>query len=129
MSHKFIAPDTAFVASQGQRRERVSDEAHLAFIRSLPCAVQNQGCSSGIQAHHIRYADLRYGKRELGRERADDWHTVPLCWHHHDILHRSGEKKFWGLRKIDPIPLAMALYLYSGETKLAEEMLRRHGPA
>ena len=126
MGHRIKPSDTAFVASQGQRRERVSDEAHLAFIRSLPCVCKTQTCFEPVQAHHIRYADLRYGKRDLGRERADDWHVVPLCLYHHGFLHRAGEKNFWNGHKIDPIPLAMALYLYSGETKLAEEMLRRH---
>ena len=128
MGHRVKSSDTAFVASQGQRRERVSDEAHVKFIRSLPCIFRAyDDCFGEIHAHHIRYADLKYGKRDLGRERADDWHTVPLCRSHHNMLHNVGEKKFWAFGKINPIPLAMALYLYSGETKLAEEMLRRHG--
>ena len=127
MGHRIKPSDTAFVASQGQRRERVDDKRHLEFIRSLPCVIQVKMCFGDTQAHHIRYADLRYGKRDLGRERADDWHTVPLCLFHHDLLHSSGEKNFWRKFKINPIPLAMALYLYSGEEKLALEMLKRHG--
>lgn len=123
---KFVPPETAFVASR-QKHPRQENKKHLAFIRGLPCLVTAPACVGAVQAHHIRYADLRYGKRDLGRERADDWWTVPLCLFHHDLLHRGGEKDFWRKVGINPLPVAMALYIHSGDDVIAREIISRHG--
>ena len=126
MGSRIVPPATAFVASRGQKRPRREEKDHLAFIRTLPCLVKAPACDGDIQAHHIRYTDLRYGKRDLGRERADDWWTVPLCRFHHDLLHRVGdEQAFWRKVACNPCIYAMAFYINSGDDELCREIIAR----
>jgi hypothetical protein len=93
---------------------RVKSDKHLDFIRSLPCLL----CGDPIhtQAAHLRFADARVGKPISGMQiKSDDWWCVPLCNTHHDKQHGRGERKFWEQFNIDPILVAMALYINSGD--------------
>lgn len=125
MAHRFLPVETAFVASRGQKRPKRDTPDHLAFVRTLPCIVDNDRCFGDTQAHHVRYTDLRFGKRDLGRERPDDCWTVPVCLYHHDIVHAAGEPKFWRKIGVNPLIVALALFVNSGDVDIAMEVLRR----
>jgi hypothetical protein len=90
-----------------QKEPRVRNEAHLRFIRSLPCCI-----CGGIdtEAAHIRTASLEHGKRETGgSERPSDIWCLPLCNNHHREQHSMNEISFWSSHGIDPFILAMTL--------------------
>jgi hypothetical protein len=56
--------------------------------------------------HHLRFAQ----PSALGRKVSDEF-TVPLCRLHHREVHRHGdEASWWTELKIDPMPLALALW-------------------
>lgn len=71
--------------------KRVSDPAHLARVRRLPCCVCGKTAPS--HAHHINI-------HTMGRK-AGDREVIPLCWDHHQGNHgvhslgtRAWEKQF-----------------------------------
>lgn len=94
---------------------RQKDDAHLRFLRGLPCAV----CGNNIetQAAHIRFSDAKYAKDNPGvGQKPHDFWCVPLCGKHHDEQHRAGnERSWWESKGIDPILLSMSLYVHSGD--------------
>lgn len=101
-----------------QRRPRVENEKHLAFVRSLPCLVTGR---TGTDAAHIRYSDLRVAKRKVGiGEKPDDRWVVPLCREEHMKQHSMSEKQYWHNVGIDPILIALALYAVSGDNEMGE---------
>ena len=110
-----------------QRRPRVKDADHLAWIRTLPCIVS--GRRQGIEAAHIRYSDQRFAKRQVGiGEKPDDCWTVPLHHEMHrtgsDAQHSSNERAWWRARGIDPVVVAAALYSVSGDDMAARLILQ-----
>lgn len=94
-----------------QRVHRVVDEAHLKFLRTLPCVASGQ--AYGIIAHH-----LTIGRGRMGRKAGDDL-ALPLntVLHegHRNSLHSVGEKNFWNALGMDPFPLAAFLYANTGD--------------
>jgi hypothetical protein len=121
---RIIRPDTAFsIASTKQKRPRVEDKAHLAFIRSLKCCICGK---PNPDPAHIRSANAIYGKRETGgQEKASDKWTVPLCRVHHDEQHDAGnELLWWASTGIDPFGLALALHSASGDDDIADGIIR-----
>lgn len=103
--------------------KRVKNEAHLAFIRSLPCVIC--GDNTSTEAAHIRYADPRVAKRPTGiGERPDDKFTVPLCGKHHRKQHGMSERDFWRGHRIDPILVALALWSVTGSVEAGEAFIR-----
>lgn len=121
---RIIRPATAFsVVSTKQKRQRVTDEAHLKFIRTLHCCICGK---PGCDAAHIRSANAIYGKSETGgaQKPSDKW-TVPLCRHHHDQQHAAGnELVWWASKRIDPFGLALALHSASGDDEVAYAIIR-----
>ena len=106
-----------------QRQPRERDEAHLQFIRQCPCLV----CLNNIEteAAHVRFSDARAAKDNPGvGQKPDDGWTVPLCSSHHREQHSMGEVKFWDQKMIDPLFVAMALYLNSGDLEAAETIIK-----
>lgn len=70
----------------------VRSEAHLRWIRTLPCVISelsviplNRSCRF-IEAAHI-------GPHGMA-QKASDLDTVPLCRHHHEELHQLGRRVF-----------------------------------
>ncbi|TPM53234.1 DUF968 domain-containing protein [Mesorhizobium sp. B2-2-4] len=117
-------PPTAFSTSpaKGRRRPRQEDDAHLKWIRTLPCIVTG---GRPVEAAHIRYADPAYGKREVGgAEKPDDRWTVPLSAALHREQHSQAERAFWEGHAIDPCRVALALYAVSGDDEAAEIIIR-----
>jgi hypothetical protein len=101
------------------KRPRVHDEKHLAFLRGLPCLVTKTNI--GVEAAHIRFPDLRAGKRSTGiGEKPDDRWAVPLSNEQHRLQHSMGERDFWNATGIDPIFCALALYGVSGDHEAGE---------
>ena len=107
-----------------QRRPRIEREAHLAFIRSLPCVI----CGSRpVDPAHLRAASPMLGKRAGGAgEKPNDCFVTPLCRQHHDEQQKRAEIWFWRSYRIDnPWQLALALYAASTtkEAETAEQIL------
>lgn len=89
-------------------------EAHLNYIRGLPCTI----CGNPIEteAAHIRFADARAGKPITGMgTKSDDLFALPLCNRHHAEQHQMGERQFWKRYAIDPIFVALALWSATGD--------------
>jgi hypothetical protein len=118
-----MPPLTAFslAGPRGPRRPRIEDEKHLRWIRTLPCLISGQ---YGVEAAHVRYHDPRFAKRHVGiGEKPDDRWTVPLHHLYHrtgpDAQHNSNEREWWKRRNIDPVVVAAALYVWSGDDHAA----------
>lgn len=115
------------IAEPRQRQPRRKANAHLEWIRTLPCIITGQ--RGNIDAAHIRYGDLRYGKRSTGLgEKSDDRWTVPL---HHDLhvgwshsQHSAGEREWWSRQGVNPVIVALCLWGVSGDDEMAEAILR-----
>lgn len=106
-----------------QREPRQHDEAHLDFIRALPCTV----CLNNIetQAAHLSRADTRAAKRHVGMaEKAHDRWALPLCGRCHARQHEEGEDKFWDEAMIDPTFVCLALWSVSGDYERGEIIIR-----
>lgn len=104
---------------------RRHSEAHLAFIRTLPClATGSQASYDKIEAAHVRYPSLRHGKRETGKaEKPHDCWTVPLSARAHREQHSGDEEEFWRRRNIDPLTVAALLWLHSGNEEAARRVI------
>jgi hypothetical protein len=93
------------------RHPRRKSEKHLAFIRSLPSLVYNDGT---CEAAHIRYAEIMIGKRLTGMaEKPDDMWTVPLSSPAHREQHSMSERAFWARHGINPLIIAALLWTQS----------------
>jgi hypothetical protein len=83
--------------------KRVRSKEHLRFVAQQPCIICGR---NPAQAHHIRYAQ----PKGLSLKVSDEF-TVPLCAIHHSENHATGdERKWWEQHKIDPLPVASALW-------------------
>ena len=99
-----------------QRRPREKDEAHLTWLRQLPCLVCGK---QDVEAAHVRFAAREWGKRETGKgERPSDYWAVPLCSTHHRNQHGEGERLWWGAIGLDPVPIASALHHATGDDEM-----------
>lgn len=109
------------------RQPRVHRPKHLAWLRTLPCVVS--GGRNQIEAAHIRFGEPQYGKRSTGMgEKSDDRWTVPLCAQVHRLgprsQHSMGERKFWEQTGLDICAIAMALWFWTENDEVGEEILR-----
>ena len=109
------------------KNPRQHDDKHLDFIRSLPCCV----CGNNIetQAAHIRFSDARYAKSNAGvGQKPHDFWCVPLCSADHRSQHDGDERSWWQSKGIDPLRVAMALYLNTGDHERGTQIvaLARH---
>ena len=121
----FVPPDTAFRTVR-QRRPKVTNEAHLKFIRSLCCVI----CGApNPDPAHVRAPSPRHGKRDTGGgETASDRWVNPLCRAHHDEQHGRNELAFWASYGIDPFSLALSLYACSGDEELGRQIILENAP-
>jgi Putative HNHc nuclease len=134
-AQRIIRPQTAFsIASTKQKRPRVEDKQHLAWIRTLICCICGK---PGSDPAHIRSSNAIYGKPETGGQaKASDKWTVPLCRVHHDEQHdttlelsdtrkeNTAELRWWASKGIDPFGLALALHAASGDDEIAHGIIR-----
>lgn len=99
--------------SAADRREGMSKE-HLACIRQCFCVACLPSIRKADHAHHL----LQTGDRGMGL-RSQDKDAVPLCFHHHEEVHRRGSKNeaqvfsSWGIP--DALQLAADLYRSTGD--------------
>ena len=107
------------------RQPRVKDEAHLEFIRSLPCV--SCGDNTATEAAHLRSGELKYGKEQTGmQQKPDDKWTTPLCGICHREQHSQNEWRWWRSKGINPFTLAMTLHDISGNHEMACTVIERH---
>jgi hypothetical protein len=86
--------------------------AHLQYVRRQPCLVCGR---TPVDAHHVKYAQ----PKAMSRKVSDEF-TVPLCRHHHDLLHREpDEAVWWQALDIDPLEAAAMLWAESASSDLA----------
>lgn len=124
---RIVPARTAFTLSHGRKRPRQHQRDHLRWLRTLPCLVT--GRRVAIEAAHIRYADLRFGKRETGvGEKPSDMWAVPLHaelhWAGKEAQHNASEVEWWRAHGIDPVAAAAALWAASGDDEAAEVIIR-----
>lgn len=111
---------------EGQRQPRVTDNAHLAFIRRLPCVAC--GRSGPNDACHVRFGDAARGKINAGMQRKpDDCWTVPMDRACHERQHGGNERAFYEALGIDALSLCEALYAVSGDEARAVAIIRDAG--
>jgi len=103
-----LAPATAEIPSgpidkRLAKPRRLRDKTHLRFVASQSCLVCGR---QPTDPHHLRFAQ----PRAIGLKVSDEF-TVPLCRGHHRQLHQAGnELPWWTALKIDPLPIARALW-------------------
>ncbi len=111
------------MATWSQAWRGVRDPKHLVFIRSLPCLVC--GNNTSVEAAHVRYAEAKAGKSEMGMGRRSDCWVVPLCGNHHRKQHLTSERGWWTMKGVDPVYVAMALYCNSDDYEAAQQIIRQ----
>jgi hypothetical protein len=125
MAMQILKPATAFSISKPTvaKKPRQQIMAHLAFIRSLPCLVTG---ARDVEAAHIRYGNMRWGKRTTGMgEKPDDQWVVPLSQKMHREQHDFGDEELWWREKgIDPVLVAMAMWRATGDEQACESIIR-----
>jgi hypothetical protein len=87
---------------------RTQNARHLAWLRSLPCAVP--GCRTFLppEAHHVRSgATAGLALKPLAQD------AVPLCLGHHEEGHRIGWRSFEARYGLDLGALAKLLAVLS----------------
>jgi hypothetical protein len=105
-----------------QRRPRIEAPKHLAWIRELPSLIRGAG---PVEAAHIRFSDLRYGKDHTGMsEKPDDMWVVPLAHDVHMAQHQVGEHGWWLAQGIDPIIVAAFLWVHTGRDDAGQIIIR-----
>ena len=65
---------------------------HLAFVRSLQCAVASNDCFGDVQAHHLMKPWKGWRGMAL---KSGDMNVIPLCHRHHMLLHDMTEIRFF----------------------------------
>jgi hypothetical protein len=86
---------------------RLVCEPHLAWVRSLACAVRM--CRTrGCDPHHVRKGT----DGGTGRKPGDQW-VVPLCHLHHMELHNRGQLTFEATHGVRLAELAVGLWASS----------------
>ena len=109
------------------KRPRQHIDAHLAFIRTLPCCVC--GDPTSTEAAHVRYSDSRAAKWSAGMgEKSSDMYAVPLCGRCHRSQHTTNEREWWLSKKIDPIQTAAFLFCASGDQERGEKIIQEARP-
>jgi hypothetical protein len=116
--------ETAFSSDPSDKgQKRIRDEAHLAFIRTLPSVISGE---FGCEACHIRYGDPMYRKKNTGKaQKPDDCWTLPMTPAEHRDQHDHNEREWWARQGIDPLYLARELYAVTGDREAAVAIIVR----
>jgi hypothetical protein len=77
--------------------------------------MHNIKCSAEIQSCHIRKGHNAMGTKPIEQ--------VPMCYAHHHYQHSIGEPKFWGDLIDDAKQAALDLWINTGNTKYAIELI------
>jgi len=106
--------------------KRFQDKKHLEYIASLPCLLCKAGFyshSRGVQVHHLLKPSDK--KRGMSLKSGDD-QVIPLCHHHHTMLHvKFGDEfkffKNFGLPETFGQEWANKLYKKIDDTKTSDD--------
>lgn len=110
-------PEAFTLDPSSKQTKRITDDKHLAFIRTLPSVISG---AYGCDACHIRYGDPVYRKKHTGvQQKPDDAWTVPMTRDEHREQHDGDERAFWQRQGIDPLRVARELYHVTGQTEAA----------
>lgn len=129
MAGRIVRPATAFTHDgfrhMGRKKPREHNRPHLVFIKSLPSLVIADGV---VDPAHIRSADFRYRKPATGgSEKPSDKWTVPLARAAHDAQHDYGDEiKWWKRIGIDPVFVAMLLFVHSGDEEASVDIIQHY---
>ena len=103
-------PDTAFRLSHGMKRSRQKSKPYLEWLHELPCVITG---SSPVEACHIRFGDLIYGKPHSGAaEKPDDIWCLPMTPEMHRAQHAMSERLFWFREGIKPLEVCALLFVH-----------------
>ena len=122
MALQIKRPDTAFSLDPSDKaQERIRDDRHLAFIRTLPSVLSGV---YGCEACHIRYGDPMYRKKRTGKgQKPDDCWVIPMTPDEHRDQHSGNEVNFWNRYRIDPLAIAQKIYAVSGDKDAAIQII------
>ena len=76
------------LAKKPKRSSRWRSQTHCNFVRSHACCAC--GSTTAIEVAHVRL-----GSGAGMGQKPDDWRTVSLCKHCHQLQHEKGERTFW----------------------------------
>lgn len=123
MAFKIARPATAFQDAPDKRKRRMIDNAHLAYIRLLPCVITGK---YGCEAAHVRFGSAVWNKPNTGKgvKPSDCW-VLPLRPEIHADQHQHNEREWWLAKSIDPLAIAADLYEVSGDVNAGIEIIRK----
>ena len=105
-----------------KRKHPFRDQKHLAFVRTLPCTICKAGFISHhriVQAHHLLKPYV--GTRGMSMK-ADVRNVIPLCLHHHHLLHSKFGSEKALFENLSPCPSKfMANTLKCGDSRSLRE--------
>lgn len=68
--------------------KRFQSRKHLEFVGSKPCCIC--GSQYSIQVHHLLKPWNGYRGVSM---RSNDKNVIPICFHHHNMLHKRGNEE------------------------------------
>ena len=98
------------------KTKRTVDKNYLAWIKTQSCAISNANCIGDIVAHHS-------STKGAG---GSDYLTIPLCIHHHRLVHQMGRYSFQSLFSISfTTRIIQLLKRYPRRNGVIEELLKK----
>jgi len=115
MARILLLPTAFSLDPSDKAQERIRDERHLAWVRTLPSVLSGL---YGCDPCHIRYGDPLYRKKRTGKaQKPDDIWVLPMTREEHRSQHSANESLWWSQQGIDPLDVARKLYAVSGDTE------------
>src|SRR3990167_6807543 len=94
-------PATAFSLSHGMKRPRQKSKPYLEWLHELPCVITGR---SPVEAAHVRFGSLAYGKHTTGKgEKPDVLWCLRIIPPYHRTQHGMNERQFWQEQGINPL--------------------------
>lgn len=108
----------ARIPKKPKRATRWRSAAHCNFVRSHEC------CITGCAGRPIQVAHVRNGSGAGMGQKPDDWRSLSLCEHHHDMQHTIGEVTFWRNFQKDPEDLIAEFIRSSPKRREIQQIMR-----
>ena len=71
-----------------EKEKSVIDWEYLTWIKSKGCAY----CGKKAEPHHLVAVGMGHSRGES--QKGSDYSAIPLCRHHHNLMHNMGVKEF-----------------------------------
>lgn len=98
------------------KQKRTVDKKYRAWIRTQPCLISNAECLGDIACHHT----VTVGAG------GSDYLSIPLCTHHHQLLHQIGRYSFQSLFSISfTTRIIQLLKRYPRRNEVIEGLLKK----